>query len=180
MRKLLGIILMIAGFSCNPYQPYYFTHYHINAGYDPGTNRLSASVQMVLVPGQAHRDSIVFQLNEAMEILSLTAQELEYYEFQSGRLVLYIEEEVLPGEQLHISLAYEGRLRSNPEDGPLFPSETHWYPVHSAIEKMTFDVQYKLPEPYGLEEPWIRKGDSWHWETEQPLGSMAQTRLKER
>ena len=84
MKKLLVIFLLLSGFSCNPYNPYFFTHYHITASYDPSTTSLSANVQMVFVAGQEYHDSITFQLNESVEILSLTAQELKYYEFNKG------------------------------------------------------------------------------------------------
>jgi len=57
---------------------------------------------MVFVAGQEYNDSITFQLNESVEILSLTAQELKYYEFDRGLLVLFIEEAVMKGDPDHL------------------------------------------------------------------------------
>jgi hypothetical protein len=178
MRKLLAILGIVSGFSCNPYQSYYFTHYHMSAGYDPGSTLLSASVQMVFVPGQTHRDSIVFRMNGSMDIQALTAQELKHYTFDKGRLVLYIKEEVGARDQLHISLAYEGRTGMMPEGGTLLPTDWNWYPVHPDIRKMTYDIELGLPETYGLEKPWIRRGESWHWESDEPLPAIVAPRLK--
>ena len=172
MKKLLVIFLLLSGFSCNPYRPYYFTHYHITASYDPASTSLSANVQMVFVPGQEYHDSITFQLNELVEILSLTAQELKYYEFESGRLVLYIEEAVMPGDQIHISLTYKGMIGDGPDKGTMLTPDKLWYPVNPGITKLTYSIQLDLPEHYSLEEPGIRKGQSWHWGTEKPLGSI--------
>lgn len=172
MKKLLVIFLLLSGFSCNPYRPYYFTHYHITASYDPASTSLSANVQMVFVPVQEYHDSITFQLNEFVEILSLTAQELKYYEFDSGRLVLYIQEAVMPGDQIHISLTYKGMIGDGPDKGTMLTPDKLWYPVNPGITKMTYSIELDLPEHYSLEEPGIRKGQSWHWGTEKPLGSI--------
>ncbi len=172
MMKLLVIFLLLSGFSCNPYRPYYFTHYHITASYDPASTSLSANVQMVFVPGQEYHDSITFQLNEFVEILSLTAQELKYYELDSGRLVLYIQEAVMPGDQIHISLTYKGMIGDGPDKGTMLTPDKLWYPVNPGITKLTYSIELDLPEHYSLEEPGIRKGQSWHWGTEKPLGSI--------
>jgi hypothetical protein len=172
MKKLLVIFLLLSGFSCNPYRPYYFTHYHITASYDPASTSLSANVQMVFVPEQEYHDSITFQLNEFVEILSLTAQELKYYELDSGRLVLYIQEAVMPGDQIHISLTYKGMIGDGPDKGTMLTPDKLWYPVNPGITKLTYSIELDLPEHYSLEEPGIRKGQSWHWGTEKPLGSI--------
>jgi len=172
MKKLLVIFLFISAFSCNPYNPYYFTHYHITASYDPATTSLSANVQMVLVAGQEYHDSITFQLNEFVEILSLTSQELKYYEFNKGLLVLYIEEAVMTGDQIHISLTYRGMIGDGPDRGTLLTPDKLWYPVNQGIDKLTYSIELELPGQYHLEEPWIRKGQIWHWGTKKPLAAI--------
>jgi hypothetical protein len=202
MKNLLIANLVLFGCSCNPYQPYYFTHYHIIASYDPASTSLSASVQMVFIPDQEYHDSITFQLNDKVDIHSLTAQELKYYEFDTGRLVLYIEDPVMPGEQLHISLNYSGVIgyehtlypdldpgltldqeqvpdqqpvldqQPAPDQQPVLDPALRWYPVNPDIDKLTYSVKIKLPDPYRLEDPGIRKRGIWHLITEKPLGSI--------
>jgi hypothetical protein len=187
MNKTLFIFLILAGFSCNPYQPYYFTHYHITASYDPASTSLSANVKMVFVPGRAYHDSIVFRLNEHMTIQSLSAQELKYYEFENGRIVMYIEEAAMPGDQLHISMTYRGKIGPDPGvayrkrtgSGQLLSPDDIWYPVNSGTEMQTYAVDMKLPDKYELGAPAIRKGRHWHWVMEQPTGSIAAPGLKE-
>jgi len=169
MKKLLLIFLLISGFSCNPYHPYFFTHYHITASYNPSTTSLSANVQMVFVAGQEYNDSITFQLNESVEILSLTAQELKYYEFDRGLLVLFIEEAVMKGDQIHISLTYQGFIGDGPDRGNLLTPDQLWYPVNRGIDKLTYSIELDLPEHFSLEEPWVRKGQSWHWSIKKPM-----------
>ena len=171
MRKILIIFLMLTDFSCNPYQPYYFTHYHITARYDPGTTSLSSNVQMVLVAEKAYHDSIIFLLHGSFEILSLTAQELKYYEFENGRLALYIEEAVMPGDQLHISMSYKGKIGHGQDAG--LASDKYWYPVNRNIEKLTYSIELGLPEKYRLEAPGTRKGQIWQWGTTEPQGSIS-------
>ncbi len=182
MKKLLIIFLILSGFSCNPYRSYYFTHYHIIASYDPATTVLSANVQLVFIPRQEYHDSITFQLNDHMEIQSLTAQELKYYEFEDGRLVLYIEEAVMPGDQLHISLNYSGMIGNSlstktdlvpdPALGLILGPDQVWYPVNPYTEKLTYFVEIGLPEAYSLDGTGIRKGRKWQLLTEKPLGSI--------
>jgi len=169
----MHIILFLSAFSCNPYQPYLFTHYHITASYDPATSGLSANVQMVLVAGQEYHDSVIFQLNESVEILSLTGQELKYYEFDKGRLVLYIEDAVMVGDQIHISMTYKGMIGDGPERSVFLTPKKLWYPQNQGIDKLTYSIMLDLPEQYSLEEPWIRKGQSWYWETKNPLASIS-------
>lgn len=168
MKKLLAIFLLLSAFYCNPYNPYYFTHYHITAKYDPATTSLSANVQMVFVPGQEYHDSITFELNESLEILSLTAQELKYYEFDKGQLVLYIEDAIMADDQIHISLTYKGMIGDGPGKGTLLTPDMLWYPVNRGIDKLTYSLALDLPEHYRLEEPWIRRGQSWHWGIKKP------------
>ncbi len=172
MKKILIISLLLSGSSCNPYRPYYFTHYHISASYDPETHHLSANVQMVFVPSQAYHDSITFQLNESMEIQSMAAQELRYYEFDSGRLVLYIKGSVKPGDQLHVSLAYQGLIEEGNGLGRGLTPGNLWYPVNPATDKLTYSVEMCLPEHYRLDKPWIRKGHCWHSRMQRPLGEI--------
>jgi hypothetical protein len=128
---------------------------------------------MVFVPGQEYHDSITFQLNESLEILSLTAQELKYYEFDKGLLVLYIEDAVMTGDQIHISLAYKGMIGDGPDRGNLPTPDKLWYPVNSGIDKLTYSIVLDLPEQYSLEEPWTRKGQSWHWGIKKPIAAIA-------
>jgi hypothetical protein len=172
MKKSLVIFLLLSGFSCNPYPRYYFTHYHITAGYDPASTFLSANVHMVFVPQQEYHDSITFQLNDLVEVQSLASQELKYYEFDNGRLVLYIEEAVVPGDQIHISMTYKGPIGAGPDTGNMLTPDKQWYPVNSDITNLTCSIELDLPEQYRLEEPWIRKGHSWHWGTKIPVGSI--------
>lgn len=173
MKKLMHIFLLLSALSCNPYEPYQFTHYHISATYDPSSSSLSANVQMVLVAGQEYHDSIIFQLNESLEIISLTAQELKYYEFDYGRLVLFIEEAVMVGDQIHISLAYKGIIEDDTDSGTWLTPVKLWYPINQGIDKLTYSIELDLPEHYSLAEPWIRKGQSWHWSTKKPNATIA-------
>ena len=173
MKKILPIILLLSAFSCNPYNPYYFTHYYITARYNPSTTSLSANVQMVLVAEQEYHDSITFQLNESVEILSLTAQELKYYEFDKGLLVLYIQEAVMKGDQIHISLTYQGFIGDGPDRGFFLTPDKLWYPVNRGIDKLTYSIELDLPEHISLEEPWIRKGQSWHRSIRKPMAAIA-------
>jgi len=173
MKKILAIILLLSTFSCNPYNPYYFTHYHITASYDPSTTSLSANVQMVFVADQAYHDSISFQLNESVEILSLTAQELKYYEFDRGLLVLYIEDPFMKSDQIHISMTYKGLIGNGPDRGTLLTPDQLWYPVNQGIDKLTYSIVLDLPEQYSMEEPWIRNGQSWQWGTKKPFVTIA-------
>lgn len=173
MKKFLAILLLLYAFSCNPYQPYYFTHYHINASYHPETRNLSANVQMVLVAEKTYHDSIVFLLNGSVEILSLTAQELKYYEFENGRLVLNIEEVVMPGDQLHISMSYEGKIGQKHGQDAGLTLEKYWYPVNRDIHKLTYEIELGLPEQYRMEAPGVQKGRTWQWGTREPQGSIA-------
>lgn len=173
MKKLMVISLLLSAFSCNPYQPYIFTHYHITASYNPATTSLSANLQMVLVAQQEYHDSITFLLNGSLEIISLTAQELKYYEFDKGRLVLYIEEVVMPGDQIHISLAYEGMIEDGADRATWLTPDKLWYPMNLGIDKMTYSIALDLPNHHNLEEPWVRKGQSWHWETKRPSATIA-------
>ena len=172
MKKSWIICLLLSAFSCNPYNPYYFTHYHITAGYDPATTSLTASVQIVLVAEQDYRDSIIFRLNESLEILSFTAQELKSYEFDRGLLVLYLKDAIMKGDQIHISLAYKGMIGKGPGNGALPTPDRLWYPVNPGIDKLTCSVELELPEQYILGEPWIRKRRSWYWGSEKPLDAI--------
>lgn len=172
MKKLLIIFLLISGFSCNPYRPYFFTHYHVTARYDPSTTSLLANVQMVFVADQEYHDSITFQLNGSVEILSLTAQELKYYEFDKGLLVLYIEEAVMKGDQIHISLTYQGFIGDGSGRGNFLTPDRLWYPVNRGIDKLTYSIDLDLPEHFSLEEPWTRKGQSWHWSIKKPMAAI--------
>jgi hypothetical protein len=173
MKKLLVIFLLLSGFSCNPYKPYLFTHYHITARYNPSTTSLSANVQMVFVADQEYHDSLTFKLNESVEILSLTAQELKYYEFDKGSLVLHIQEVIMKGDQIHISLTYQGFIGDDTEKGNFLTPDKLWYPQNRGIDKLTYSIKLDLPEHFSLEEPWIRKGQSWHWSIKEPMAAIA-------
>lgn len=173
MKKLLTILLFLSAFSCNPYKPYYFTHYNISASYQPVTSSLSANVQMVFVAEKEYHDSIIFLLNGSVEILSFTAQELKYYEFDNGRLALYIEKAVMPGDQLHISMSYEGKIGYGHGQDAGLTADNYWYPVNRDIDKLTYKIELGLPEKYKLEAPGIRKGQIWQWGTKEPQGSIS-------
>jgi hypothetical protein len=187
MKKGLTILLILAGFSCNPYQRYHFTHYHITASYDPSSTSFSADVRMVFVPRQVYHDSMVFRLNERMEIESISAQELKYYALEGGRLVLYIREAVMPGDQLHVSMTYSGMIRDVPGDAdrkgpgtdPLLSPEDNWYPVNKGDDTLTYAVDMQLPVEYELGAPAIRKGRYWQWEMGKPTSLIAVPGLKE-
>jgi len=178
MKGILLILMVLSGISCKPERLYELTHYHIIAAYDPATTLLSANVQIVFVPGRKYQDSIVFKLNENVEILALTAQELKYYEFNKGRLILYIEEAVLPGDQLHISMNYKGLIGNDPygvrDLGPvriLGPDQV-WYPVSTDIEKLTYSIEMEIPDPYRSMGSVDSNRRTWQISTEKPMGSI--------
>jgi len=143
LTSILGVLVLS---SCNPYEPYPFTHYNIKAAIDPEEASISANVQMVFIPRQEHSDSICFYLNPGVEILSLTAQELKHYKFfhaDTGKLVLYIQETVRPFEQLHISLSYAGKLANRSLVS--MDSSIFWYPVNIDTPPSTFQAKFALP-----------------------------------
>ena len=145
---LLGLV------SCNPYQPYNFTHYHMIAEVDPEADKLDANLQMVFVAHSDYYDSIVFWLNEGFEISNLTAQGLKHYEFkEGGRLVLYNQNPVIKGDQLHISLSYSGKpgLNFDPEKLSMsLDSSLYWYPWNGDIQTMTYNFSLELPDGYEI------------------------------
>lgn len=147
---LLGMVL----FSCNPYEQYSFTHYYIQVEVEPESSLLSANVQMVFVARQEYHDSICFSLNPGVEIQALTAQNLRYYKFygpDTGRLVLYIDDPVLPDVQLHISMSYSGRL-SKQEVWQL-DSSLLWYPVNEDTQPCTYHAKFALPGYLQISHP---------------------------
>jgi hypothetical protein len=181
--------MVLSLLACNPYRSYFFTHYHIIADYDPASTLLSANVQMVFIAGQEYHDSIAFRLKELVEIQSLTAQELKYYEFEDGRLVLFIEDAVMPGDQLHISLSYAGHIGNDqatqsgsvpkkpssagPVQFQVLSPDRLWYPVNADIKQMTYSVEIELPDAYSLEGSGERKGRNWLVTSAMPVGYIA-------
>lgn len=162
-------------FSCNPYEQYAFTHYHIQAELDPGTGHISANIQMVFVARREYHDSICFQLNPDLRIQSLAAQELEFYRFNqgdSGRLVLYIEEAVRPYDKLHISLSYSGRLSEQAVTS--LDSTLLWYPVNQDSSPCTYLAKLALPGGWQVTHPEAQTGKhgKWQLQSEMPCSSI--------
>ena len=159
LRVLIACLVFLILASCNPYEPYPITHYNISASIEPDQARISANVQMVLVTRQEYRDSICFSLNPGVKIHALTAQVLRYYEFydrDTCNLVLYIEDPVGPGEQLSISLSYEGQLSD--ELLISMDSSLYWYPVNNGSHPATFQAEFSLPGNWQISEPLIVPG----------------------
>ena len=114
---------------------------------------IDANLQMVYVPSRAHTDSIILYLEEGLSIGSLSAQELERYVFDNGRLILHIEETINAGDQLHISINYSGRIKfSNQpgEDAFLVDSSLKWFPLRNDIHDMEYNIRLVLPEEYSV------------------------------
>ncbi len=175
MRILITCHIFALLVSCNPYDPYPFTHYNIKAIIEPEQAKISANVQMIFVPRQEYRDSICFSLNPGLEITSLTAQELKYYEFHTrdtGNLVLYIQDPVGPNEQLHISLSYEGTLSG--EAIISMDSSLFWYPVNSNSSPSTFQAKFALSGKWQISDPATGAGKHGKrlYATRQPLNSL--------
>ena len=153
MRQLWIMSLILTGLvSCNPYQSYYCTHYHMIAELDPETGSLTANLQMVFVASKTYSDSIVFRLNKGLEVGSLSSQGLKYYESEGdGRLVLHIQDSVVPGDQLHISMSYSGHpgfSSDHPESVYMLDSSLYWYPWNEDIQVMTYDCLIDIPDSY--------------------------------
>ena len=164
MKKLLCILLGTVLFSCNPYEQYIVTHYYVQAEIDPSTSSISANVQIVFVARKEYHDSICFFLNPGVEIHSLAAQELEHYVFQetgTGELVLYTEDPVFPGDQLHISLSYSGLL-GNQEIHHL-DSSLLWYPVNEDTQPCTYQAKFALPGSWQINDPEVSFGKHGKW-----------------
>lgn len=176
MKKypFLTALIFLFCFSCNPYEKYSSSYYYVQAEIDPAEERLSVNVQMVLVAGRDYRDSIRFDLNPGFEILTLTAQELEQYIFNknnSGKLVLYIEELVAAGDELHISMSYSGKL---PAGGSgILSQETTWLPENPDTRKNRFEAKIALPGGWVLKSPEsiIGKHGKWQIRSEE-IGSV--------
>ena len=177
MRKLLifGIFLLVC---CNPYQPYLLTHYHMIADIDPVSGIFDMNLQMVYVPRIQQKDSIEFHLDEAFSITSIGAQELVRYESYSGdRLVLYIQNPVIEGDQIHISMSYSGKpgAKFSPgEDLYIIDSILNWFPVNDDIPLMTCRLRIGLPEGYHLEGADVHKKllNNYIVESREPVSSI--------
>lgn len=184
VSQIIVSILLLAALlaTCNPYEPYSDTHFYVQAEVDPGNSLISANVQIVLVASREYRDSISFALNPGVEIQSLTAQELEHYQFgeyHHGRLVLFIEEHVQPGDQLHISLSYSGKLTGNKNAGSgqdhgtgygpdnsgklILDNSLLWLPVNRDTRSMTFMGKFALPGEWILSQPESGTGKHGKW-----------------
>ncbi|HEC41958.1 MAG TPA: hypothetical protein ENI20_03940 [Bacteroides sp.] len=162
MKRLILPLMVLV--SCNPYDQYLNTHYYIQAEVVPDSAWLSANVQIVFVAGQEYRDSICFDLNPGVEIHSLAAQELEHYrfgEYQSGRLVLYIEDPVHPNDDLNISLSYSGRL--SPGGISRLDSNLMWFPVNNDTRPFTYHAKVALPGKWGISHPRTSRGEHGKW-----------------
>ena len=175
MRAPAYFLILLVVASCSPYEPYSCTHYDMKLIVDPEEATISANVQMVFLPRQGYQDSICFFLNPGLEIHSLTAQALKYYEFyagDTGNLVLYIQEPVLPNEQLHIAMSYSGRLDNQPVmnmDTSLF-----WYPLNTDARPCTFTAKFALPGNWEISSPPTRMGKhgKWLYQSELPHNSL--------
>jgi hypothetical protein len=177
MRKLivLGIILLAC---CNPYQPYPLTHYHITAEIDPISGIFDVNLQMVYVPGIQHNDSIEFHLDRSFSISSIGAQELIRYEsYNDDRLVLYIQNPVIEGDQLHISISYSGKPGagfSPAEDLYIIDSSLNWYPFNTDIPRMTCRLRIGLPEGYYMDGDGVQEKpmNNYFLESREPVSSI--------
>jgi hypothetical protein len=150
--SLAGIIfLLTVPESCSPYEPYPYTHYYIQATIEPEIARIAANVQLVFIPRKDYYDSILFYLNPGVEIQSLAAQELQYYEFEGDELRLYIEEPVMRNEQLHISLSYSGVITDRVLEH--MDSSLLWYPLNEDIYPSTFHAKFNLAGEWQISEP---------------------------
>jgi hypothetical protein len=172
---VLSLALSPVLFTCNPYERYTCTHYNIQLELDPGTAKISANMQMVLLARREYHDSICFRLNPDLRILSLAAQELEFYRFDpedSGRLVLYIEEAVRPFDQLHISLSYSGRLSAQAVNS--LDSTLLWYPVNHDTSPCTYMAKLALPGGWQVVHPEAQTGKhgKWQMHAEKPCSSI--------
>ncbi len=170
-RMMLCICLLAC---CNPYTQYIHTHYHMIADLDPETGMFKASLQMVFVPRSNYRDSISFCLNGEFSIHSLTAQGLERYGFyKDGRLVLYLQDPVAEGDQLHISLSYSGNVKcalAEDENHIVMDTACCWYPRNDDIQMTTSHLRIRLPEGYVIEDPHIsgHSSDTWQIRNREP------------
>ena len=177
MRKLIFLTACFLA-CCNPYQPYYFTHYHIIANIDPESGLFDVNLQMVYLPPSNQNDSIVFLLDEEFAISSLSAQELVRYEFyEGGRLVLYIQEPVAAGDQLNISMSYAGitGYKLSPgEDYLSIGSSMIWFPVNDKIKTMTYRLDVNLPEGYRVDGSNFngRSMNTYRQESRKPVSSI--------
>jgi hypothetical protein len=164
VKKLPAILLGTVLFSCNPYEPYFFTHYHIQAELDPGSGRISANVQMVFVARNEYSDSICFRLNPGLNLQTLAAQDLEHYIYRqsdSGWLVIFLEDPIGPNDQLHISLSYSGQLsestlkvrEEDPRDFIQMDSNLLWYPASEDTRPFTYQVKFDLPGSWQMLQP---------------------------
>ena len=125
------------------------------ADIDPGSGMFDVNLQMVYVPLINHTDSIVFHLDEAFSIGSLSAQELVRYELnEGGRLVLYIQDPVAAGDQVHVSMSYSGRTEcklSPGEDSLIIDSALNWFPISDDIPLMTYRLRIGFSESYHMD-----------------------------
>jgi hypothetical protein len=180
MRKFVPVLLLAALFSCNPSKAYLCTHYHIIAGFDPGTGFLSASVQMVFVAKRHHADSLGFQLDSSLKVQTLAAQDLDRYVYlrsDTGRLVLYLEDPIAPGDQLHISLQYSGYLSRSDLDSSLL-----WIPANLDTKPFTMDAELALPDSWKVLRPEAVpvQGSKWLIRSADPVSSIGITVAREK
>lgn len=135
----------------------------------PDSAWLSANVQMVFVARQEYNDSICFDLNPGVDIHSLTAESLEHYlfgEYQSGKLVLYLEDPVLPNKQLHIALSYSGSL--SPDGISRLDSNLAWYPANANTRPCTYHAKFALPGTWQISHPEAGIGAHGKWLLQSP------------
>ena len=152
MQKYL-IISLILLVSCNPYQPHESTHFNVHADIDPRSGLFDVNLQLVYLSPSDHYDSLVFRLDKAFTIHSLSAQELIRYEF-SGDLVLYIQDPVLAGDRLHVSMSYSGKTEfqfSPGMDHLDIASAREWLPFRDDMEALSYRLNITLPEGFLVE-----------------------------
>ena len=184
MRQLWIVSLILTGLvTCNPYQTYYYTHYHMIAEMDPETGILNANLQMVFFAKKTYADSIVFRLNKGLEVISLSSQGLRYYELDGdGGLVLYIQDTVVPGAQQHISMSYFGNpgfTADPPGSGYLLDSSLYWYPWNEDVQIMTYDYLFEIPGGYQIQStvPVNQSREGWQLQNPKP-GSHAVVHIR--
>ena len=161
MRPLIPLLLAASLYACSPHKEYSFTHYYVAAGFDPGSGRLSSSVQMVFRAKRYYADSLGFLLDPGLEVNTLAAQDLDRYLYthsDTGRLVLYLEDPLAPGDQLHISLHYSGTLNGGGLDSSLL-----WIPFNREAGPFTMDAKLVLPDSWRVFRPEARRGRRGEW-----------------
>lgn len=162
IRLLPAFLLLLP--ACDPYVQYGSSQYYLQVEADPSSCRIAVNLQLVFLARTQHSDSLCFTLNPALGIETLTAQDLDHYRYSAtdtGRLVLYLDHPVYPGDQLHISLSYKGIL----PDPPLarLDSSLLWYPCNEESLPAGFLVKLSIPGDWRVAHPEATPGRHGKW-----------------